>query len=891
MQNNWYQKSIDETLTGLKTNSDGLSSSEVAKRLKEFGPNAFKTIKGRGYLKIFMSQLTSSFMIVLVVASIIVFILGEYIDGIVISSVILLNAIIGTIQEGKAEKTLIALEQKLRGTVRVRRGGGIVTIQEHQLVPGDIMIMQGGDSVFADARLISSTNVEIDEASLTGESYSVKKDALSVHSDDLTYADQENMIFRGTNVTSGLLEAVVTDTGGNTVIGHMSEELQEIDIEDIPLRRSLRKISKIILYVVAVTLVAIAIMAYYRGMDINELVITLIALGVSAIPESLPVVLTVILAAGVWRMSVNNALVKDLYAVEALGQATVLALDKTGTITKNEMMVQEVYINNSKYEVTGDGYDPVGDILLNGDRVNASSDDAISLAARTLALSSVSDIAKDPSGKSWKLVSGDPTEGAMVVFAKKLGINRNNLENSYSNLGELPFDLDAKYHASLHKIDKENMISVSGSPEVILGLSSKMHKEDGEVELGDSEREEIHSLIKELSNSGKRILAFGHRKIDKEVISHDDMNNLVFMGLVAISDAIRPEAHKAIDDAKKAGLHVVMITGDHQDTAKSIAIDVDIYKEGDHIITGKELLKLSDEELISKLGNTSVFARVSPEQKMKIVDLYKKKGDILAMTGDGINDALSLKAAHLGVAMGHIGTDSAKQAADVVLLDDNFATITKAILEGRNVYQTIRKTLTYLLSTNAGEMMTIGAALVIGLPLPLLATQIVWLNLVTDTFLVVGLSLDPKNKETLTRTRTPKKYTLMYGRDWFRTLLTASVMASVAILFFIFNLRVSIEYALTMSLCLLAIMQWYIIFNVRSEKRSILAMSKMNWYLIGSLLVTLLLQAIVVYVPFMQEIFHTMAIGLKDWIIIFILGLSVILIEEIRKLFVWMIDR
>jgi Ca2+-transporting ATPase len=276
---------------------------------------------------------------------------------------------------------------------------------------------------------------------------------------------------------------------------------------------------------------------------------------------------------------------------------------------------------------------------------------------------------------------------------------------------------------------------------------------------------------------------------------------------------------------------------------------------------------------------------------MKIVDLYKTKGDILAMTGDGINDALSLKAAHLGVAMGHIGTDAAKQAADVVLLDDNFATITKAILEGRNVYQTIRKTLTYLLSTNAGEMLTIGAALVIGLPLPLLATQIIWLNLVTDTFLVIGLSLDPKNKESLTRTRTPKKYTLMYGRDWFRTILTAITMATVTVIFFMFNLRISIEYALTMSLALLAIMQWYSIFNVRSEKRSILVMSKMNWYLVVALIMTLILQAIVVYVPFMQNIFHTISIGVNDWIIIFVLGFSVVIVEEIRKMFIWLLGR
>jgi Ca2+-transporting ATPase len=626
-------------------------------------------------------------------------------------------------------------------------------------------------------------------------------------------------------------------------------------------------------------------------MELNDLAITLIALGVSAIPESLPVVLTVILAAGVWRMSNNNALVKDLYAVEALGQATVMALDKTGTITKNEMMVGDVYINDSIYNVTGDGYNPTGDIFLNDNKIRATEDESIMLAARTLALSSVSGVEKDQSGKNWRLIFGDPTEGALVVFARKLGIERDHLEDSYKNLGELPFDLDTKYHASLHEIDNESIISVAGSPEVMLASSSMIYTSEGNIELTNDKKEEIKERIKEYSNKGNRILGFGYKVISKNEITHEDMEELVFLGFVSISDAIRPEAFQAIADAKKAGLHVVMITGDHQDTAKSIAQNVGIYKEGDNIITGKDLFNMEDEELISVLDSTTVFARVSPEQKMKIVELYKKKGDILAMTGDGINDALSLKAAHLGVAMGHIGTDSAKQAADVVLLDDNFATITKAILEGRNVYQTIRKTLTYLLSTNAGEMLTIAVALVIGIPLPLLATQIIWLNLVTDSFLVIGLSLEPKNTDTLTRTRTPKKYTLMYGRDWFRTILTAVTMATVSILFFMFNLRVSLEYALTMSLSLLVIMQWYIIFNVRSEKKSVFYLNNMSWYLIASLILTLILQAIVIYVPFMQEIFHTMAIGVHDWIIIFILGLSVVVVEELRKLFTWIFVR
>lgn len=892
----FYKKNIQEVYREMETSSEGITQDQALDRLDEFGPNRVQTIQGRSLLTIIFDQFQNIFTIILLLSALGVWMLGDTTDAIVIGIVILLNVVIGAFQEYKAEKTLISLEQNLRGSVRVRRKGQVVTVREHAIVPGDIMILQGGDSVYADARLITSNGLEIDEASLSGESAFVKKDASRIYTEDTPSTDQDNMIFRGTHVMGGFAEALVVRTGIHTVIGSMTKDLQEIDISDIPLRTSLRRVSLHIFILIGIGLLITGIVGVYAGLPTNEIIGTLIALAVSAIPESLPVILTVILAVGVWRMSVHNALVRDLYAVEALGQATVMALDKTGTITRNEMMVTDMVTFGRKYRVTGNGYEPDGDIFVGEKIVGVSSDQTLALGLRISVLSSYAVIEKIHGHKGWNVVAGDPTEASLIVFGEKVGMNRQRLEGKYQFQEELPFDLEHKYHAALHTIEGLDFISVSGSPEKLLAKSIAYHTPEGPKNLNEDVKATFQNLITQYSNQGKRILALAYREGECDSLTHGKISKLVFYGFVAIGDAVRKEAYQAVADAQDAGIRVVMITGDHKNTARSIAEEVGIYTQGDYIITGQDLLKMKEEELLKRLEKTTVFARVTPEQKMAIVNLFKKRGDILAMTGDGINDALSLKAAHLGVAMGNIGTDAAKSSADIVLLDDNFSTITKAILEGRNVYQTIKRTLLYLLSSNFAEIAVIVGALLFLLPIPLLATQIIWLNLITDTFLVIGLSMEPQNDTSLKRKRIPKKYTLLGKVEWTVIVVRSIVMAAIALsIFFYFYTYVeqgvvSIERARTVALTALAVLQMYNIYLIRSGVHSLFKKQQSNIYLFAGLCLAFILQLAVVYMPVLQKVFHTTPLLLGDWIIVILAGLAYVFLEEIVKI-VWKIKK
>lgn len=883
-EDNFYKKEIEEVYKDLVSTSQGLTQEEALSRLQIHGPNRIQTMRGRSLFQIIFEQFKNIFTVILLISSLGIWSLGEQVDAIVIGIVILLNVIIGAVQEYKAEKTLIKLEQNLRGHVRVRRRGDVMSIKEHALVPGDIMILQGGDSIFADARLIASNGFEIDEASLSGESSFVHKSAEALFEDEVPSTDQKNMIFRGTHVMGGFAEAIVVRTGVKTLIGAMTQDLQEIDITDIPLRASLRKVSIHIFILIGIGLLITGLAGWRANLDTTEIIGTLIALAVSAIPESLPVVLTVILSVGVWRMSVHHALVKDLYAVEALGQATVMALDKTGTITRNEMMVTDIITHDQKYRVTGNGYEPKGKIFLGEKEVTPTSNVVLALGIRIGVLSSLAVIEKTQGFNSWNVITGDPTEASLIILGKKGSMTREDLESRYECKDELPFDLDHKYHAGLHHIDGLDVISVSGSPEALLKKSISYYTSEGVKTLTEDVKTQFHNLITHYSNQGKRILALAYKEGEYEDLTHGKISGLTYFGFVAIGDAIRKEASAAVKDAQDAGLKVVMITGDHKNTARSIAQEVGIYKEGDYIITGQDLLTMSQKVLLDRIEKTTVFARVTPEQKMEIVKLFKKSGEILAMTGDGINDALSLRAAHLGVAMGNIGTDAAKSAADIVLLDDNFSTITRAILEGRNVYQTIKKTLLYLLSSNFAEIMVIVGALLFFLPVPLLATQIIWLNLITDTFLVIGLSMEPQNDELLNKKKIPKKYTLLSKIEWMTILIRSLLMATIALgVFAYFEHYVSIERARTVALTTLALLQVYNIYLIRAGNKSVFTFRQKNHYLLAGVILALGLQITVVYTPWLQKIFYTTDLLLSDWYIMALAGFVFVLIEETVK--------
>lgn len=886
MDRSWYKKDIEEIYSEFNSGFGGLSSEAVITNRAAYGENILEQTKKITFLTIFLSQFKSAFIYVLLIACLIVFLLGEYLDASIILFIILLNSIIGSIQEGKAQNTLATLKSYVEGKATVLRGGKYVVIPDHEVVPGDILILKDGETVTADARVIEANNVEVNESALTGETEVVSKSSNSIQGAVENVGDIHNMVFKGTQVMSGIGRAIVVSTGHDTEIGKIASKLDELH-KDIPLKKNIENLSYLLIVVVVGVSILIFFSGLLHGITFKEMFITVVAIAVSAIPESLPVVVTLVLATGFWRMSKKNALVKRLQAVEALGQAKVLALDKTGTITKNQMTVEMLYIDGTEYMVSGSGYGPEGELRHQGHSVLPSTDEGISLAAKISSFTAIAEVAYDEDTKVWKLLLGDPTEAALKVFGSKMGMAKEKLLEQYPQTYEIPFDLHTKHHASINEVDGKSFFSTAGSPEVLLSASRYIWKDGQQKEISSKDLSEVKRDIRRVSGDGYRILALAcdFEPPKPQEIDPENLKGLTFIGFVAIRDAIRPEVHQSLGLVKKAGLKPVMITGDYLDTAKAVASSVGIYKEGDQVITGSEVDDLSIEELSKKLGNVTVFARVSPEHKMKIIEGYKARGEIIAMTGDGINDSLSLVAADLGVAMGGIGTEVAKEAADIILLDDNFGTIATAVEEGRSIYSTIRKSILYLLSTNLGEILVIGIAVVLGLPLPLLATQIIWLNMVTDSFLVASLALEPKERGLLQANfRKPTKYLIDKLMGW-RIGIIGGVMTLGTLALFILYLPDGYVKATTVALTVLTVFQWFNVFNVRSHTESVFSKGFFaNKYLILSLGIVILLQLFAVYTPFMQQVLHTTALSLFDWIIILLVGVVIVIVEEVRKM-------
>ena len=885
MQREWYREDINKVFNHFGTSERGLTSSRAKENKEKFGENALSESKKRSSFEILISQFNNPLIYVLIVSDLIVFALGHYVDGFIILFVILLNAIIGLIQEGKAEDTLAALKKVIKTYATVIRNGKEIRIPDYEVVAGDILVLKDGDPIAADARIFENNTLKINEAALTGESETVLKTENQISSTGIKVSDQENMLFRGTYVTSGLGKAVVVSVGVKTVIGKISQKLVDLNM-DVPLKKNISNLSKLIVYIIAIVTTFLFVYGVYiAGYPVETMFVTAVAVAVAAIPESFPVIVTLVLATGVWRMSQKNVLVKRLQAVEALGQADVIALDKTGTITKNQMAVERLYIGGRYIDISGDGYKPKGFATENDEKIDVTKDAGLDMLIKASVFTSVSEIEYSDEKKEWLLKYGDPTEAALLVLGKKFGYEKDSLEEKFSKILELPFELETKHHSTINKIGGKNILSVVGSPEVILDHSTQIWKDGKTKRISKEDKSELEESIKHLSGEGYRILAVGIKNNPSLDIDAKDLPNVTFLGFIAIVDAIRPEVKKSVLAVREAGMRVVMITGDHVETAKAIATRVGIYNKGDVVISGKEMSNTSDEQLISMLDKASVFARVSPKDKMRIIDLYKRKGDTIAMTGDGVNDALSLVSADLGVSMGKIGTEVAREASDIILLDDKFGNIIEAAEEGRNIYLTIRKSVLYLLSTNFGELLVIIVAILIGLPLPLLASQIIWLNLVTGTFIVAVLAVDPKEEDLLNKSfKKPSKYIV----DWFmslRIILVGGVMTISTLIMFTQYFEIDFVKATTISMTLLAIFQWFNIFNVRSSKKSVFSKNIFNnKYLVISLTFTVILHLFAVYHPFMQKILKTTGLSLEEWLIMIMIGSSVIVVEEIRKL-------
>jgi len=884
MENNWYSKLEFDILKQLQSDNSGLSLEAAAERLEKYGENRLLEIKADNPAVIFLRQFQSPLIYVLFIAALIIFAMAEIVDGSIILAILIFNAAIGTIQEGKAQNTLLALKKFVETKAVVLRQGREMIIPDSEVVPGDIMILQEGEKVPADARVILSHNLNIDESMLTGESVSVHKIEEIIKKNNLLVQEQKNMVFKGTYVLSGNGKAIVVETGLNTVIGKIAKEIQAIDTE-MPFKTNIRYLTRLIVIAVAGISVLLFLSGLASGKLMADMFMTVVSLVVSIIPEGLPIVMTLVLATGVWRMSKQNVLIKKLQAVEALGQARVIAVDKTGTITNNEMVAQKIYLAGKMFEISGSGYEPRGEIKFEKKAICLPNHPELMLAGKIAVFCSDARVMFNENTKQWS-VSGDPTEAAMNIFGQKLGFNKDQLENESPLILDLPFDYKLKYHATVHMLEGEKFLAVAGAPEEILKFCQKNWRDGQSCPLKNKEKEELESVFLEMSKNGMRVVALAGNFEAKDVLKAEEINNLTFVGFLGMRDSLRLEVVEAIKKIISADIKVVMITGDHKNTAQTIAKEAGIYHSGDTVLTGQEIDELTDKGLMEKISACSVFARVTPDHKLRIIQAYKARGEIIAMTGDGVNDAPSLVAADLGVAMGRIGTEVAKEASDIVLLDDNLTNIVYAVEEGRSIYKTIKKVILYLFSTSVGEVLTIAGALTVGLPLPLLPAHIIWLNFVTDGFLDVALAMEPKEKGlTQGKFERPKKW-IVDRLMTQRIFLMAVPMAIGTLWLFRGYFETDIAKAWTISLTTLAVFQWFNAWNCRSEEKSLFQMNPfINKFLVGATLIVISLQLLVVYNPVMQKIMRTVPLELSDWLIIIPVAASIIVVEEVRKFF------
>lgn len=894
----YYLKSIEEAEQELNTSiHNGISHSLAEERLKIFGLNQLKEGKKRSVLSMFIDQFKDVLIIILLASAVIAILMGEAIDAVVIGGIVLLNAILSVLQEQKAEKSLDALKKMTVPETLVIRDGKREKIKSTQLVPGDLVVLESGDKIPADLRLIEVTDMSIQEAILTGESEPVEKNNQQIAKEaDVSLGDRKNMAYTGTTIIAGRGKGIVVATGMNTEIGHIAEMLQEQKKETTPLERKLNEVGKnlgvIILFVVAI----VVVLGYFRGIPFFDMFLTGISLAVAAVPEGLPAVVTIVLALGVQQMIKKNAIIRRLPAVETLGATTVICSDKTGTLTQNEMTVQKLVFLNREIGIDGVGYQPTGCFYLNNQVINPNEDRAVSLLLKAIVLNNNSYLKQNEINQQWEIV-GDPTEGALVVAAAKAGFYKEEIEAEYPRIRELLFDSERKRMSTIHKMSEGNeLLVVKGAPEQIVERCHIYNDNGKELPLSHTVRENILLKNKQLASDALRVLAVAYRQIDShessEYLTEDRKpdidkleDKLVFLGLIAMIDPPREEAIEAVHICRQAGIRPVMITGDYPLTARAIAEQMDIYRSEDKIIIGSELENMTQEELEKVVMKTTIFARVSPRHKMRIVQALQKNGQVVAMTGDGVNDAPAIKESDIGIAMGITGTDVSKEAADMVLTDDNFSTIVSAVREGRKIYQNIQKFIRYLLSCNLGEIFTIFVALLIGFPRPLLPIQILWVNLVTDGLPALALGLDPAEKDIMRRGPRNPKEGIFSGRMGFNIFTQGFFIGTITLIAFYYGYsQYSLEVGETMAFGTLSISQLWHSLNSRSNKFSIFKLGVFsNHYLIRAILASGALQLVVMTVPFLQSIFQITTLSLSQWLVLIAISLTPIPFVEILK--------
>jgi len=751
-----------------------------------------------------------------------------------------------------------------------------------EIVPGDILLLETGDKVPADARLVEESNLKVNESALTGESVAVDKSTRAL-AGEIPIAEKKNLVYMGTIVTYGRATAVVISTGMSTEMGKIATGIQEVKPEKTPLQKSISKLSR---YLVGLFLGVCGLLigvGVLKGLEWLEVFLLAVAAAVSAIPEGLPAVVTVVLAMGMRTMARRNAIIRKLVAVETLGSATVICSDKTGTLTLNQMTVRRIYLDGGWIEVTGEGYEPEGEFHRDGRKLKLEDEPALALHLR---IGSLCNDALLTCERDFCGIYGDPTEGALVVTAAKAGMTKEKLEKNYPRLDEIPFQSEKQYMATLHPRDGGRVAYVKGAAEKILSLSKYRLNGSEVVPLEEADNRAMVQATEAMAQEAMRVMATAYVELPQELedLKDEDIRgNLVFVGLAGMADPPREEAKEAIRLCRQAGIRVAMITGDHKLTAESIARQLEL--PPGRAVSGAELKEMSDEELAAGVEDISVFARIEPLHKLRIVNALKSRGHVVAMTGDGVNDAPALRAASIGIAMGITGTDVAKEASDMTLTDDNFASVVAAVDEGRAIFNRLRNVIFFLLSTNIGELLALILTILFVGKAPLLAVQIIWVNLVTDTSAAIPLGLEPKFGDELKQPPRHPGVGLLYPGLLMRVVFLAVIM-SVGV-FLIFNwaqARTSVEEARTIAFCSLVAFEWFRAFNARSDEHTVFKLGILsNRYLVGAIFLAVLLQIAVVYLPFLQIAFHTVPLSIEKWGVAVLAGGSLFAIEELRK--------
>ncbi len=926
-----HAQSPEDLEKKLETNLErGLSSQEAQKRLEQLGPNELEEQGGTTIWQMIINQFADFLIVILVAAAVLSALVGEPIDSIVIMAIVVLNAVLGTVQESRAEKALAALKKMAAPDAMTIRDGKHQRVPARELVPGDVVALEAGNYVPADLRLLETFNLRIEEASLTGESVPVEKKANQLLPDDAPLGDRKNAAFMSTMINYGRGMGLVVRTGMDTQIGKIAEMIQSYETEATPLQKRLNQLGKVLGTVSLAVCGLILIYGIIRDTQLGEIItdgfaawltghqeqliellMTAVSLAIAAVPEGLPAVVTICLALGMQRMVARHALIRRLPAVETLGCATVICTDKTGTLTQNQMTAVEGWVPDESFRITGEGYEPEGKFQQDGTEINPRDNNSMALLLRGGLLcndSSLETVDSEEQGDGektrWRII-GDPTEGALVVAAAKAAMWKEEQNKSWPRVSELPFDSERKRMTTVHQVPEDaserrlpgmkdgyHLAFIKGAPDVVAGLCSHILVDGDPKPMDDKQRERILSANQNMARRALRVLAVAYLPMEKPLedgaTPEHVEKDLTFVGLVGMIDPARPEVKGAVELARKAGMRSIMVTGDYKETAAAIADEIGLLRPGGKVLSGSEIDELSDEEFSQAVEETDAFARVSPEHKVRIVEALKSKGHIAAMTGDGVNDAPALKRANIGVAMGITGTDVSKETAEMVLTDDNFASIISAVEEGRIIYSNIRKFVFFLISCNIGEILIIFLSMLFGLPIPLSPIQLLWLNLVTDGAPALALGLEKGDPDIMDRPPRPTdepviNKEMLIGLVVQAVAMTGGVLAAYLVALNRFD---GVEAPRTVAFATLVISELFRAFTARSERYSLFGIGAfsnkwMNWAILAS--VAMLLA--VMYVPFMQPLFDTVSLSIGDWLFMIPFALVASVAAEITKMF------